>query len=47
MHYLDTAEDSGTWFGHCERATGPTLGELLDFLNGDPPAAQLTSALRR
>jgi sugar/nucleoside kinase (ribokinase family) len=28
-------------------ATGPTLGELLDFLNGDPPAAQLTSALRR
>ncbi|MFF3818084.1 PfkB family carbohydrate kinase [Streptomyces bluensis] len=28
-------------------ATGPTLGELLDFLDQDPSAARLASALRR
>jgi sugar/nucleoside kinase (ribokinase family) len=28
-------------------ATGPALDEFLDFLDGDPPAAQLSSALRR
>ncbi|GHJ33558.1 ribokinase [Streptomyces hygroscopicus subsp. sporocinereus] len=28
-------------------ATGPTPGELLDFLGGEPPAARLSSVLRR
>ncbi|WAP53908.1 PfkB family carbohydrate kinase [Streptomyces sp. S465] len=27
-------------------ATGPTRGELLDFLDGEPPAARLSSVLR-
>jgi hypothetical protein len=36
MHYLDKAEDSGTWFGHCERnTTCACLHTVLEGIESD------------